>query len=71
METNEIGHFAKQQRKQLGLPQQDLADLAEVSDRFVREFKTGRPTVHLDKAVMVLSVLGYDLVPALPNTGGF
>ena len=45
-------------RRDLGLRQVDLALLAGVSERFVRELETGKPTVRLDKVLPVLEVLG-------------
>lgn len=49
-------------RKELGLTQQDLADLAGASDRFVRDFENGKPGVRLDKVLDVLDVLGLEPV---------
>ena len=46
----------------LGLRQADLADLAGVSERFVRELEGGKPSVRLDLLVRVLDVLGLELV---------
>ncbi|MFZ4511533.1 MAG: type II toxin-antitoxin system Y4mF family antitoxin [Candidatus Nanopelagicales bacterium] len=48
-------------RRQLGLSQQELADLAGTSERFVRALEAGKPTVRLDKASAVLGVLGLEL----------
>ena len=45
-------------RRELGLRQADLADLAGVSERFVRELESGKGSVRLDKVVPVLDVLG-------------
>ena len=51
----------RDRRRQLGLRQQDLADLAGASERFVRELESGKPTVRLDKVTAVLDVLGLEL----------
>lgn len=48
-------------RRELGLRQQDLADLAGVSERFVRELESGKESVRLDKLAPVLDVLGLQL----------
>ena len=48
-------------RKKLGLRQVDLAELAGVSERFVRLLESGKPTVRLDKVEPVLAVLGLRL----------
>lgn len=48
-------------RKSLRLTQQDVADLAGCSARFVRALESGKPTVRLDKLVAVLEALGLEL----------
>lgn len=48
-------------RRALGLRQLDLAVLAGVSERFVRELESGKATVRLDKVEPVLEVLGLEL----------
>lgn len=49
-------------RKELGLRQVDLAELAGVSERFVRLLESGKASVRLDKVGPVLDVLGLQLV---------
>ncbi len=51
----------RERRKALRLTQQDLADLAGCSVRFVREVESGKLTVRLDKVAAVLAALGLDL----------
>jgi HTH-type transcriptional regulator/antitoxin HipB len=48
-------------RAQLKLRQEELADLAGVSERFVYALENGKPTVQLDKVVAVLNALGLHL----------
>lgn len=48
-------------RRELGLRQDELADLAECSTRFVHALEAGKQTVQLDKLVDVLQVLGLHL----------
>lgn len=48
-------------RRELGLRQLDLALLAGVSERFVRELEMGKASVRLDKVEPVLAVLGLEL----------
>jgi y4mF family transcriptional regulator len=50
-----------ERRKLLGLRQEDLADLADVSLRFVQLVEAGKPSVRLDKVEAVLSALGLRL----------
>ena len=48
-------------RRALRLGQRDLADLAGVSERFVRAVEAGKPTVQLDRLRAVLDALGLEL----------
>lgn len=48
-------------RKDLGLTQVEVAELAGVSDRFVMELERGKPTVRLDKLTAVLEAMGLTL----------
>lgn len=50
-----------ERRKLLELRQEDLADLADVSLRFVQLVEAGKPSVRLDKVEAVLSALGLRL----------
>lgn len=59
MET--FAEAVRARRRHLGLRQDELADLAGVSERFVYALETGKPTVQLDKVVAVLSALGLHL----------
>jgi y4mF family transcriptional regulator len=57
----QLSSIARERRGRLGLSQQDLADLAGVSARFVHTLEHGKPSVRLDKVLAVLEVLGLDL----------
>jgi y4mF family transcriptional regulator len=48
-------------RRDLGLRQNELADLAGVSERFIYALENGKRSVQLDKVVAVLSALGLHL----------
>lgn len=48
-------------RRELGLRQAEVAELAGVSERFVRELEHGKATARLDKVEAVLDVLGLAL----------
>ena len=48
-------------RSALGLTQQDLADMAGVSERFVRFVEQGKPSVQLDSLAALLETLGLQL----------
>jgi y4mF family transcriptional regulator len=55
-------------RRELGLLQSDLADLAGCSERFIHTVEHGKESLRLDKLLDVLEVLGLDLVVA-PGKG--
>jgi y4mF family transcriptional regulator len=48
-------------RRALGLTQQDLAELAGVSERFIRFVEQAKPSVQLDTLEAVLAALGLEL----------
>ena len=48
-------------RRSLGLGQMELAELADVSERFVRSLEQNKATVRLDKLTAVLDALGLEL----------
>lgn len=56
-----IGGEVRDARKELGLDQQIVADLAGVSVRFLRSLEQGKASVQLDHVLRVLHVLGLDL----------
>jgi y4mF family transcriptional regulator len=58
----------RRRRLELGLRQDELAALANVSTRFVHTLEQGKPTLRLDKVLAVLGQLGLDLVVE-PGTG--
>jgi y4mF family transcriptional regulator len=51
----------RSRRIQLSLNQADVADLAGVSERFVRFVEQGKPTVQLEPLLAVLHTLGLEL----------
>jgi HTH-type transcriptional regulator/antitoxin HipB len=57
-----LGEMVRRSRKALGLNQQGLALVADVSRRTVYAIEHGKPTVRLDALVRVLSALGLELV---------
>ena len=54
-------------RKALQLNQRDLADIAGVSERFVRFVEQGKPSVQVDSLLALLEALGLELQVA-PRT---
>lgn len=58
------GHLATEiraRRAQLHLRQQELADLAGVSERFIYALENGKRSVQFDKLLAVLGALGLHL----------
>lgn len=65
MKIEEIGAFVRAKRKERGLTQVEVAELADVSDRFLRELEHGKPSAEIGKVIDVLAVLGFDLEPVV------
>lgn len=57
-EIVELSGKIRDRRRRLGLTQQEVGDLAGVSDLFVRELEKGKPTVRLELVLAVARVLG-------------
>lgn len=63
-----LGMEVRARRRELGLQQAELADLAGVSERFVRAVEHEKPTVRLDKLNALLDALGLELHATLRVT---
>jgi y4mF family transcriptional regulator len=64
MPTNPVGKLAAEMRARravLRLSQEEVADLAGVSERFVYALENGKTTAQLDKVLAVLDALGLHL----------
>lgn len=59
--TEQLPDAVRSRRRELGLGQRDLADLAGVSERFVRAVEAGKETVQLDRLRALLDALGLEL----------
>ena len=62
-----ISEFIKQNRKALGLTQEEFAMRAGLGLRFVRELEQGKKTLRLDKVNQLLDLFNYEMV-ATPKT---
>ncbi|MGE0786638.1 MAG: type II toxin-antitoxin system Y4mF family antitoxin [Sandaracinaceae bacterium] len=60
-QAQRLGRAVRARRRRLALTQQDLADLASVSVRFVHELERGKNTVQLAQLLQVLGALGMGL----------
>ncbi|BCT75656.1 hypothetical protein SCMU_14980 [Sinomonas cyclohexanicum] len=56
-----VADEVRARRRALGLTQQDLAELAGVSERFIRFVEQAKPSVQLDTLEAVLGALGLEL----------
>lgn len=61
MDATELGAAVRAERQEQQLDQLLLADLAGVSDRFLRDLEHGKPTVQLKEVLQVLDALGLTL----------
>ena len=58
-----IGDYIKQERKRVGLTQEEFAMRSGLGLRFVRELEQGKETVRLDKVNQALKMFGKEAVP--------
>jgi y4mF family transcriptional regulator len=59
--SNNLAAEVRARRAALHLTQHDLAQLAGVSERFVRFVEQGKPSVQLDSLLALLGTLGLEL----------
>ncbi|WP_314195977.1 type II toxin-antitoxin system Y4mF family antitoxin [uncultured Arthrobacter sp.] len=59
--TVQLAAAVRARRSALRLSQQDLADMAGVSERFVRFVEQGKPSLRLDTLLALLDTLGLEL----------
>lgn len=60
---NIIGTYIKEERKKVGLTQEEFAMRSGLGLRFVRELEQGKETVRLDKVNQALAMFGMQAVP--------
>lgn len=59
--SDRLATEVRTRRSALRLTQQDLADMAGVSERFVRFVEQGKPSIQLDSLTALLETLGLEL----------
>jgi y4mF family transcriptional regulator len=64
---SELGTFVRQERKQQGLTQEQLAAHCGTGIRFIRELEQGKETCHIGKAFHVIKMLGINIILAKRN----
>ena len=60
---NEIAKYVKENRRKLGLTQQEFAMRSGLGLRFVRDLEQGKETVRMDKVNQALHMFGMQAVP--------
>jgi y4mF family transcriptional regulator len=58
LDSIEIGKIIRAKRKKLNLTQEMLAALCNVGTRFISELERGKPTVQLNKTLIVMHKMG-------------
>ncbi|WP_395242742.1 helix-turn-helix domain-containing protein [Agromyces sp. MMS24-K17] len=56
-----VGRALRARRKELGATQEELAELAGVSTRFIGALERGKPTARFDHVAAVALALGVDI----------
>jgi putative transcriptional regulator len=64
MDKLEIGNKIRQRRAELGITQEDLAELSDTSSKTVREVEKGKGNPRFDTIMGMLVVLGLVLLVA-------
>ena len=62
---NKIGKYIKNERRALGLTQEEFAMRSGLGLRFVRELEQGKETVRMDKVNQALAMFGMEAVPGI------
>ena len=63
MSMNKIAKYVKQERRALGITQEEFAMRSGLGLRFVRELEQGKETVRMDKVNQALAMFGMEAVP--------
>lgn len=57
----QLGELIRKRRRELGLTQTEVAEVANANLRFVSELERGKPTARLENVMRVLETLGIEL----------
>lgn len=60
---NKIAKFIKENRRAVGLTQEEFAVRSGLGHRFIRELEQGKETVRMDKVNVALSMFNMEAVP--------
>lgn len=59
--AKQLGDLIRARRRELGLTQTEVADVANTSLRLMSELERGKPTARLENVMRVLEALGIEL----------
>jgi y4mF family transcriptional regulator len=65
--SKDVGAALRARRKQLGLTQQELVEIAPFGTTFFSDLENGKETAHLNKAIEAIRILGLRLVIEIPD----
>jgi len=60
-DAKELGALIREKRKAKGLTQADLAMYCNTGTRFISDLENGKPTIQIEKAITVLSMLALNV----------
>lgn len=60
-DAKQLGELIRSRRRELGLTQTEVAEVAYTNLRFVSELERGKPTARLENVMRVLASLGIEL----------
>jgi HTH-type transcriptional regulator / antitoxin HipB len=60
-DADRLGALIRARRRELGLTQTEVADVANTNLRLVSELERGKPTARLENVMRVLEALGIEL----------
>jgi y4mF family transcriptional regulator len=69
MDSIKLGQIVRIERKAQGLRQDELAAASGVGVRFIVDLEAGKPTLQLEKALLVLRTLGCVVTIDPPASG--
>ena len=59
--TKELGKLIRDKRKEKGLTQSELAMYCNTGIRFISDLENGKPTMQVEKVLVVLSMLALNV----------
>lgn len=61
LNAEELGKTIRERRKTRGMTQSELAMYSNTGIRFISDLENGKPTIQIEKALTVLSILALDV----------